>query len=151
MPATALAKIAQELKRFGLGIKVWDAYRPYSVTVQFWKLIHDERYVANPTKGSGHNKGLSIDLTLVDLETGKDIEMPTEFDNFSENAHHGALQADSTKSKHREFLKATMERFGFNSLATEWWHYSWPNEGQYGILNLSFKQLESFSKKMLRN
>ena len=149
MPARALAKVADELRAMGLGIKVWDAYRPYSITVKFWKLIQDERYVANPSKGSGHNRGTSIDLILIDLETGKEIAMPTDFDNFSDTAHHGAKSVDQLKIKNRELLSITMEKFGFNKLATEWWHYSWPNPGRYDVLDLSFKQLGAVKNQVL--
>lgn len=145
-PSSALAKVADELRKKGLGIKVWDAYRPYSVTVQFWKLIHDDRYVANPAKGSGHNRGISIDLSLVDLLTGKDIDMPTDFDNFSDTAHHGATNCDDVKIKNRELLRTTMEKFGFARFETEWWHYSWPDAEKYSILDFSFKQLRSIQR-----
>jgi len=143
MPSKALAKVADELRGKGLAIKVWDAYRPYSVTIRFWNLIHDERYVANPSKGSGHNRGIAIDLSLVDLLTGKEIDMPTGFDNFSDTAYHGSINCSVTNIKNREMLRATMEKFGFTSLQTEWWHYSWPNPGKYDVLDLSFKQLGS--------
>ncbi len=78
-PAEALAEAAKELSKMGIGFIVWDAYRPYSVTQKFWDLIHDERYVANPAKGSGHNRGIAIDLTLFDLKTGEELNMPTKF------------------------------------------------------------------------
>ena len=87
-PAEALKKVAAELKNRGLGLKIFDAYRPYSATVEMWELIKDERYVANPVRGSGHNRGLSVDLTLYDIRSGKELAMGTGFDNFTEVAHH---------------------------------------------------------------
>ena len=142
-PAMALAKVAEELRGKGLGIKIWDAYRPYRTTVRFWKLIHDERFVANPSKGSGHNRGTSVDLTLVDLKTGKELEMPTPFDDFSPAAFHGALNIDDFRIKNRALLKSTMEKHGFVPLETEWWHYSWQGASAYDVLDLSFKVLGS--------
>lgn len=142
-PALALAKVAEDLKEKGLGIKIWDAYRPYRTTVQFWELIHDERFVANPSKGSGHNRGTAVDLTLVDLKTGKELEMPTPFDDFSTAAYHGATNIDELRIRNRILLKKTMEKFGFVPLETEWWHYSWPGASAYDVLDLSFKTLGS--------
>ena len=142
-PAIALAKVAEDLKEKGLGIKIWDAYRPYGTTVRFWKLIHDERFVANPSKGSGHNRGTAVDLTLVDLKTGKELDMPTPFDDFSTAAFHGAINIDTMKIRNRVLLKNTMEKFGFLPLETEWWHYSWPGASAYDVLDLSFKALGS--------
>ena len=142
-PAMALAKVAEELKEKGLGIKIWDAYRPYRTTVRFWELIHDERFVANPSKGSGHNRGTSVDLTLVDLKSGKELEMPTPFDDFSPAAFHGALNIDDFRIRNRALLKSTMEKYGFLPLETEWWHYSWQGASAYDVLDLSFKVLGS--------
>jgi D-alanyl-D-alanine dipeptidase len=143
MPAQALAKVAEELRGKGLGIKIWDAYRPYRTTVRFWELIHDERFVANPSKGSGHNRGTAVDLTLVDLKTGLELKMPTPFDDFSTAAFHGAANVDEVSIRDRLLLKTTMEKFGFVALETEWWHYSWPGASAYEVLNLSFKALGS--------
>lgn len=142
-PALALAKVAEELKEKGLGIKIWDAYRPYRTTVRFWELIHDERFVANPSKGSGHNRGTAVDLTLVDLKTGKELEMPTPFDDFSPAAFHAATNMDQVRISNRELLRSTMEKFGFVRLETEWWHYAWPGASAYDVLDLSFKALDT--------
>ena len=141
-PALALSKIAEELADKGLGILVWDAYRPYSVTKRFWKLIHDERYVANPIKGSGHNRGIAIDMTLYELSSGIPIDMPTGFDDFSEIAHHGYQNISEINIKNREILKEVMEKNGFIKFETEWWHYSWPSPSKYDVLNIPFSQLK---------
>jgi D-alanyl-D-alanine dipeptidase len=141
-PAEALAEAAKELSTMGIGFMIWDAYRPYSVTQKFWELIHDERYVANPAKGSGHNRGIAIDLTLIDLKTGEELNMPTKFDDFSEKAHHGFQQLSPMQIKNREILKLTMEKHGFLKFQTEWWHYSWPNKNEYDVLDLSFSKLK---------
>jgi D-alanyl-D-alanine dipeptidase len=134
--AEALAKVQEELKSHGLGIKVFDAYRPYSVSVKFWELIKDEKYVANPAKGSSHNRGLAIDLTLIDLKTKRDLEMGTNFDNFSDSAHHSYEKLKPEIKQNRKLLRDIMKKHGFEMLDTEWWHYSWPNINDYELLDL---------------
>jgi len=140
--ATALKKINTDLSQIGLGLKVFDAYRPYTVTKKMWKLVHDERYTANPANGSHHNRGVAIDVSLVNLSTGKELTMPTEFDDFTEKAHHSYMTLPPEAIRNRSILRKTMEKYGFLALQTEWWHYSLPNARQYELLDLSFEQLE---------
>jgi D-alanyl-D-alanine dipeptidase len=141
-PANALLSAQSFLKPMGYGIKIFDAYRPYSVTKLMWDLIHDERYVANPKAGSGHNRGISVDLTLVELKTGKELDMGTNFDNFTDSAHHGFTnKLPENVKNNRANLKNVMEQFGFKALETEWWHYSWISNEKYDVLDLSFKKL----------
>ena len=144
-PASALATAAKELDEKGLGIWVWDAYRPYHVTVKFWNLIKDERYVAHPAKGSGHNRGIAIDMTLYDLKTGALLEMPTTFDDFSEKAHHGFEGISPVQKANRELLRSIMEKYGFIKFQTEWWHYYWPNGEQYDVLDFNFNQIKKIN------
>ena len=106
-----------------------------------WKLIGDERYVANPAKGSGHNRGLSVDLTIVDVKTGIEVDMGTDFDHFSDTAHHDFHSLSDEVIRNRKWLKAMMEEQGFKALPTEWWHYSWPNNRDYEVLDLKHKKL----------
>jgi D-alanyl-D-alanine dipeptidase len=141
-PAKALAALSKELEELGLGLLIWDAYRPYSVTVRFWKLIHDERYVANPSKGSGHNRGIAVDLSLYHLSSGKALSMPTDFDDFSEKAHHGYAQLNQEQIKNRELLLSLMAKYGFKKFETEWWHYYWPDSEKYEILDIPFNKLK---------
>jgi zinc D-Ala-D-Ala dipeptidase len=138
---TALGQVATELATKGYGLKVWDAYRPYSATKEMWDLIRDERYVANPAKGSNHNRGLAIDLTLT--KDGKEVQMGTGFDHFSDSAHHAFNDLPEEVLAHRKLLKSSMEKYGFKALDTEWWHYSWPNDRQYQVLDISFKKLKT--------
>ena len=142
-PAIALGHVAEELKSKGLGIHVWDAFRPYHVTVKFWELIKDDRYVANPSKGSGHNRGIAIDLTLYNLTSGELLDMPTGYDDFSEQAHHGFDALSETKKHNRELLKTIMEKNGFIKFPTEWWHYYWPNGEMYDVLDFSFNRMKA--------
>jgi D-alanyl-D-alanine dipeptidase len=137
----ALQKVEESLAKQGLGLKIFDAYRPYSVTQKFWELVHDDRYVANPAKGSGHNRGIAVDLTLIDLKTKQALDMGTDFDNFTDSAHQSFTSLPRNVLENRKLLKETMVQFGFNPLETEWWHYSWPNAEKFEILDLSFDTL----------
>lgn len=139
--ANNLLLVQKKLNAKGLGLKIFDAYRPYSVTVKFWELVHDERYVANPAKGSGHNRGVAVDLTIVNLETGKELKMGTDFDNFTDSAHHTFTNLPEEVLQNRILLKSTMEKYGFKALDTEWWHYSLPDAEKFEVLDINFKKL----------
>lgn len=139
--ASALAAVQKELNDKGYGLKIFDAYRPYGVTVSFWELIEDERYVSNPGKGSGHNRGLAVDLTIIDLKSRKELNMGTGFDNFTDTAHHSFTGLSPAVLANRKLLKETMEKHGFNKLETEWWHFYWSNDRGYEVLDLPFKDL----------
>lgn len=139
--ARALAAVQQDLKRLGYGLKIFDAYRPYAVTVSFWELIGDERYVANPAKGSGHNRGLAVDITIINLKNRREVDMGTGFDNFSDSAHHNFNNLPPAVLQNRKLLQETMEKHGFTKLETEWWHYFWPNDRGYEVLDIPFKEL----------
>lgn len=141
--ALALQKIQYELNAKGYGLKIFDAYRPYSVTVSFWELVKDPRYVAEPTKGSGHNRGLAVDCTIIDVKTHKELNMGTGFDNFSDSAHHNFTQLPQQVLDNRQMFRAIMEKYGFRAFDTEWWHYYWPNDRNYEVLDIPFRQLRS--------
>lgn len=145
-PAKALKKIQDELHKRGLSLKVYDAFRPFSVSCKMWQLIHDSRYVADPEKGSGHNRGLAVDLTLIDLRTGNELDMGTGFDSFTDSANHAFTQLPETVLTNRQTLKTIMEKYGFNSLPTEWWHYSWSTKHEYEIIDLNFDELNDVLK-----
>ncbi len=139
--ATSLAAVQRELNKKGIGIKIWDAYRPYSVTEKMWELVKDERYAANPKFGSGHNRGVAVDLTLIDLKTKKELDMGTGFDNFSDTAHGDYVKLPVAVLANRQLLKTTMEKHGFKVLETEWWHFYLPDAKQYELLDLRFEEL----------
>lgn len=139
--AEALQKVQAELKAKGLGLKIFDAYRPWSVTAKFWELVHDERYVANPTKGSGHNRGISVDLTLINLKTSEELNMGTGFDNFTDTAHADFKQLPADVLQNRQTLRSAMEKQGFKVLDTEWWHFYLPASSGFEILDIPFRKL----------
>lgn len=142
----ALQAVASHLKSKGLGLLIYDAYRPYSVTKTMWQIVPDDRYAANPAKGSGHNRGIAVDVTLYNLHTGKPLQMPTPFDDFTEKAHHSYMQLDAVVLANRQLLKTTMEQQGFKALDTEWWHYYLPNSSYYELLDFDFKQMKKLVK-----
>lgn len=148
--ADSLKKVIEYLKEKNLTIKIFDAYRPYSVTEKMWEQVKDSRYAADPSKGSGHNRGSAVDLTLIDLTTKKELNMGTGFDNFTDSAHIDFTNLPPDILNNRNILKSTMEKFGFVQLTTEWWHYYLPNSSSYELLDISFKDLQKMDKKLYR-
>jgi zinc D-Ala-D-Ala dipeptidase len=122
--AEKLKTIRAELKeKFGYDIKIFDCYRPGPYQQRLWDIVPNPDYVTPPHKGSMHSKGLAIDLTLVDKE-GNELDMGTAFDFFGPEAHQGYNHSDAVK-RHRWILRSTMEKHGFGSIRTEWWHFSY--------------------------
>ncbi|MEQ1587587.1 MAG: M15 family metallopeptidase, partial [Cyclobacteriaceae bacterium] len=119
--AEALKKIQADLKKQGLELKIFDGYRPYSATVMFYETYHDTTYVASPYKGSRHNRGCALDLTLIDSKTGKELPMPTEWDSFKKEAWPATPVADLVIRKNRKTLIDAMEKHGFKVNASDWW------------------------------
>ena len=142
--AEALENASKEFALLGLKIKIFDAYRPYSVTEKMWEPVKDDRYAGDPAKGSGHNRGISVNLTLVNIKTGEEILMPTRFDKFSDSAHQSFMDLTAALIKNRSLLKSVMEKYGFIALSTEWWHFYLPDASNYELLNISFKYLKKF-------
>ncbi|PCJ01130.1 MAG: peptidase M15 [Flavobacteriales bacterium] len=121
----------------GVRIKFFDCYRPLDIQKRMWEILPDGRYVANPNKsGSIHNRGGAVDITLVD-STGKELDMGTSFDHFGKEAHHDYEVLNDTIKKNRNLLKEVMEKNGFKSLRTEWWHYSY--QSHYNLSNSPIK------------
>ena len=145
--AKALAQVQKELNEKGMGLKIFDAYRPYSVTEKFWELVLNEKYVADPKKGSGHNRGIAADLTIIYSHNGKELQMPTGFDNFSDTAHHTFMNIPFEALQNRKILKDVMEKHGFKMFDTEWWHYSWPDEkNYYEAMDIPFSDFKNANK-----
>ncbi len=137
----ALKDVEADLKTRGLGLKIYDAYRPYNVTVKFYQMTPDTNFVADPRKGSKHNRGCAIDLSLIDLKTGKELDMPTGFDSFSKAAAANYQGLPKSKIANRELLKKVMQAHGFKVIATEWWHYDFNGWQQYPLLDIPFNKL----------
>ncbi len=139
--ATELDVIQKELEKIGLGLLIFDGYRPLSVQKKMWAILPDSRYVANPQKGSRHNRGMAVDVTLVDSK-GNPLPMPTEFDSFSKKAHHDYQDLPDSIKRNRWILKNIMEKHGFKSIKTEWWHYDFKGWGNFDVLDKEFHELE---------
>ena len=135
--ARRLSQVQQDLEKKGFGLKVYDCYRPLSVQKLMWKVKPDSRYVANPANGSRHNRGAAVDLTLVD-RNGKELEMPTGFDDFTVKAHRNYTGASAQAKKNRKLLEDAMKKYGFIPLPTEWWHFDAPGWDKFVILDVSF-------------
>lgn len=127
--AQALLRVQDKLHDDQLQLLIWDCYRPFSVQEEFWRIIPDARYVAKPErragqpfKGSKHNRGAAIDLTLADRD-GKPLEMPTDHDDFSKRAHRDAQGVSLRARRNAALLDAAMRAEGFAGIDTEWWHF----------------------------
>ncbi|NDV42603.1 M15 family metallopeptidase [Flagellimonas sediminis] len=121
--AKALIEANKEFMQHGAKIKFFDCYRPNSVQYKMWKIVPNPQYVADPVKGSIHNKGGAVDITLVDLD-GNELDMGTDFDFFGKRAYHDNFDLPKEILDNRKLLKETMEAHGFWSIRTEWWHYN---------------------------
>jgi D-alanyl-D-alanine dipeptidase len=139
----ALDSVNRFLAIRGLVLVIFDAYRPYSVTEDLWMNVKDERYAANPATGSGHNRGIAVDLTLADLKTHELLPMPTGFDNFSDSAHQDFKGLNEQAIENRDLLRQVMEKYGFIQLSTEWWHFSWSGNKTFEVLDLDFDLLNT--------
>ena len=146
--AEALLRVSRALRAKGYGLAVFDAYRPWFVTKLFWEITPEEKrqFVANPSKGSRHNRGCAVDLTLYDLKTGREVTMTGEYDEMSERSHINYAGGTAEQRRLRDLLRAAMEAEGFAPYEPEWWHYDFKEWRQYPILNLSFSEIGSRNK-----
>ncbi|HJP92119.1 MAG TPA: M15 family metallopeptidase [Pyrinomonadaceae bacterium] len=141
--AEALVRAHHKLKEQGYGLLIHDAYRPWYVTKVFWDATPDDKkvFVADPAKGSRHNRGCAVDLTLYDLKTGKPVEMVSTYDETSDRAYPNYPGGTSLQRWYRELLRKTMESEGFTVYEAEWWHFDYKDWQKYPILNLRFESL----------
>jgi D-alanyl-D-alanine dipeptidase len=139
--ADALLKIQNELKKQRLGIKIFDAYRPYKATVKFYEIYGDTTYVASPYRGSRHNRGCALDLTLIDLNTGEELQMPTGYDSFRKEAWPSTPVKDPVVHKNRQLLINVMEKYGFKVNASEWWHFDFVGWKNFEVMDIDFEEL----------
>ncbi|MCW3463708.1 M15 family metallopeptidase [Chitinophaga nivalis] len=136
--AKALKAVQTALQKKGYGLLIYDAYRPYHVTETMFRIVPNDLYAADPRKGSGHNRGVAIDLSMVDLKTGKPVAMPTDFDDFTFKAHQNYTPTDPTVTANRKLLRDTMLQHGFKGSRTEWWHYYLPDYKKYPLMDIFF-------------
>lgn len=142
--AEALARVNKNLKKYGYSLMIYDAYRPWYVTKMFWDATPKDKkkYVADPQKGSRHNRGCAVDITLYDLETGKPVDMTSGFDEFSGRANPGYPGGTSLERWNRWFLKTAMVQEGFTVYPNEWWHFDYKDYQKYPIMNVKFEEIK---------
>jgi D-alanyl-D-alanine dipeptidase len=141
--AEALVRASNKLKPLGYGLLVHDAYRPWYVTKVFWDATPDDKkiFVADPAKGSRHNRGCAVDITLYDLKTKKPIDMVSTYDETTDRAYPNYPGGTSLQRWHRDLLRAAMEAEGFTVYEAEWWHFDYKDWQHYPILNIRFSEI----------
>lgn len=137
----ALRKVQDSLSKHNIGLIVFDAYRPYSATVKFYEIVKDTRFVADPKVGSKHNRGCAIDVSLYDLSTGKELAMPTPFDDFSAKANAAYPDLPGDVLQNRALLAGVMQAFGFLIYPDEWWHFDYRDWENFPLMDISFEEL----------
>jgi D-alanyl-D-alanine dipeptidase len=140
--AAALLRVHKKLKKRGLGLVIFDGYRPWAITKLFWEVTPEEKrkFVANPAKGSKHNRGCAVDLSIYDLKTGALLPMPSGFDEFSERASPDYTGGTVEERANRDLLRKLMEAEGFIVNANEWWHFDYKDWEKYAIYDISFAE-----------
>ena len=125
-------------ENYNLSIKIFDGYRPLSVQKQMWEIYPDDRYVANPIKGSRHNRGAAVDITLIDSD-GNELEMGTPYDDFTNKAHYAYQNLPKQVLENRKLLREVMDKFGFDPITSEWWHFDFRGWTKFPILDFQIK------------
>jgi CubicO group peptidase (beta-lactamase class C family)/D-alanyl-D-alanine dipeptidase len=147
--AEAVVRASQWLHTQGYGLLIHDSYRPWYVTKMFWDGTPDDKkiFVADPSKGSRHNRGCAVDLTLYDLKTGKPIRMTGGYDEMSERSYPFYPGGTSIERWHRDLLRRAMGREGFAVYEFEWWHFDYYDYAHYHIGNATFEELDRTAEK----
>lgn len=141
--AEALAQVNKALEPFGYRLLVFDGYRPWSVTKLFWNITAKEnrKFVANPKKGSRHNRGCAVDLSLWEIASGKEVLMTGEYDEMSPRSYATYAGGTPQQRATRDLLRSKMEQHGFTVYAEEWWHFDYQDWKAYRIQNIPFNKL----------
>ena len=143
--AEALVRVGRSLREKGYGLLVFDGYRPWSVTRLFWEITPKDKrergFVANPAKGSKHNRGAAVDLSMYELATGKEADMPSAYDEFTDRAAPSYTGGTAEERARRDLLRAEMEKEGFVVDTGEWWHFNYKGWETYPILDIPFEQI----------
>ena len=141
--AEALVRAHRALAAKGFGLVVFDGYRPWSVTRLFWEVTPPEKreFVADPRQGSRHNRGCAVDLSLYDLASSREVEMPSAYDEMTERAYPDYAGGPAEARGRREVLRAAMEAEGFSVFPSEWWHFDYKDWPLYPVLDVPFSEL----------
>ena len=140
-PAKALQQVQNELKAQNLGLRVYDAYRPYTITIKFYEIYKDTNFVAAPWLGSRHNRGCAVDVSLIDLNTQQEIPMPTEYDDFTAKAKPDYADLPDSVKANRKLLIDIMAKYNFEVHHSEWWHFDYTGWDKYYLMDIPFRQL----------
>jgi len=144
--AKALKNIQEELAQEGLGLKIYDGYRPYRVTVYFYEKLQDSVFLSVPWRGSRHNRGSTLDLTLISLQTGKELKMPTGYDKISAKSDATYTKLPARVLRNRNKLLAIMRKHNFTVYQPEWWHFDFNDFARFDLLDLSFEDILASQK-----
>jgi zinc D-Ala-D-Ala dipeptidase len=141
--AEALVRVSAGLKAAGYGLAVFDAYRPWAITRLFWDITpaDKKKFVADPAVGSKHNRGCAVDLTLYELTGGREVEMPSEFDEMTDRSAADYAGGSPDSRARRDLLRRAMEAEGFAVYPDEWWHFDYRDWKLYRIANLAFGEI----------
>ncbi|HET8947156.1 MAG TPA: cyclase family protein, partial [Candidatus Polarisedimenticolia bacterium] len=141
--AAALLRAHRALRERGYGLLIFDGYRPWSVTRRFWELTPADKkvFVADPAKGSKHNRGCAVDLSMYDLKTGREVAMPSPYDDMTDKAYATYSGGDAAARDRREILREAMENEGFFVYTHEWWHFDYKDWHEYPILDVPFSAI----------
>jgi zinc D-Ala-D-Ala dipeptidase len=141
--AEALVRVHRSLAPRGYGLLVFDGYRPWRVTKLFWDVtpVENREFVADPARGSKHNRGCAVDLSIYVLNSGREVEMPSAYDEMSARAYPTYEGGTAEARQHRDLLRAAMEKEGFTVEPNEWWHFNYKDWTQYPILDVPFSAL----------
>ncbi len=136
-----LDSVQKELDTLKLKLLIFDAYRPKSAQYKLWEIVPDDKYVADPNKGSVHNRGAAVDLTIVKADSGIELEMPTPFDDFTVKAHRDCMDLPPQAIQNRKLLEDVMERHGFKGYKYEWWHFDDVDSSKYDLIDIPFEEI----------
>ena len=147
--AKAIVRVHKKLKEQGLGLVIYDGYRPWTITKLFWDTVApgQRKFVADPAKGSKHNRGCAVDLGIFDLKTGAAVPMPSGYDEFTERASPNYKGGTEEERRNRDLLRSLMEAEGYTVNPDEWWHFDYKEWEKYAIYDISFAEAANGSKK----
>lgn len=147
--AEALLRVHEKLAKKGLGLVIFDGYRPWAITKLFWEVTSGDKrkFVADPAKGSKHNRGCAVDLSMYELKTGSLVEMPSGYDEFTERASPNYTGGSEMQRANRDLLRKAMEDEGFTVNPNEWWHFDFKDWQDYDIYDIAFSEIGKNGKQ----
>lgn len=147
-----LQRVHQQLSTEGVGLLIFDTYRPWSITQRFWNEVPAEwqAYLADPKKGSAHNRVAAVDLSLFHLSTKKPVSMPSDFDEMTEASHVTSSSGSEEQRHYRDLLQKVMKQNRFTGIKNEWWHFNHLPSLHQPVMNLDFNVLATIADSQVR-